>query len=178
VNANELVSRLLETPVEEATVRRPPRSKVWVAVYTGATPGKQVWRSTGLTHRLHALAVAKQWEAEVREQRAALRSLLRKPTVRVNRNPAGAGTGQLTQKEVALLLGMSERGVREVERRAFEKLRRHPLLRQIWQQYQRDELDEDQELELTQEEKAALMGLAQTAEERAVIASILRLIQH
>jgi hypothetical protein len=42
-----------------------------------------------------------------------------------------------TQKQVALALGMSERGVREAERRALEKLRHHPLLQHIWQQYQR-----------------------------------------
>ena len=143
MNANELVSLLLETPVEEATVHRPPRSKVWVAAYTGATPGKQVQRSTGLAHRLHALAVAKEWEAQAREQRATLGQLLKKPTLR-----ASAEAGQLSQKQVAQALGMSERGVREVERRAFEKLRRHPLLQHIWQQYQHGDLDEGQELEL------------------------------
>jgi hypothetical protein len=173
MNANELVSVLLETSMEEATVHRPPRSKVWVAVYTGATPGKQVSRSTRLINRLHALAVAKQWEAEAREARAALGRLLKKPTVR-----ASAGTAQLTQRQVALVLGMSERGVREVERRAFEKLRRHPLLQQIWRQYQHGELDEGEDTDLTPEEKAALWALARTPGERAVIASILRLIQH
>ena len=45
---------------------------------------------------------------------------------------AGRGGAGLTQKEVALVIGMSERGVRAVERRALDKLRRHPALREIW----------------------------------------------
>jgi hypothetical protein len=73
-------------------------------------------------------------------------------------------------------LGLSERSVRAVERRAFEKLRQHPLLRQAWQQFLAGELDE-YEVNLTPEEIEALFNLARTPEERHLIAKVLRLIQ-
>ncbi len=48
-----------------------------------------------------------------------------------------------------MVLKMSERGVREVERRAFKKLRDHPLLKQIWRQYLAGGLDEQASEPLT-----------------------------
>ena len=74
------------------------------------------------------------------------------------------------------LLGMSERGVREVERRAFQKLRNHPLLRQVWQQYLAGELDEHQPV-LSSEEIEALLNVARTSEELALIQKVVRLLQ-
>jgi len=143
MTAVDVVNGLLgEALFAEATVRRPPRSSVWVATFTGPIPGKQVWRTTGLTDRLQALAVARRWEVEARQQRAAFGHLHKKPTVRVRRSRDSGTAGGLAQAEVARRLGMSIRGVREVERRAFQKLRNHPLLKGIWQRYQAGELDE------------------------------------
>ena len=176
-----LVDRLLEeavqthVSVDEATVYRPRRGQIWVASFTGPTGG-QTWKSTGSTDREQALVVAKHWEAEARAQRARLGRTVRMPTVRVRRPETGAGRGLLTQKEVARLLNMSERGVREVERRAFEKIRNHPLMRQVWQQYLAGELDEQQGT-LTPEEVQALCQAARTSEECQLLRKVLRLIQ-
>src|SRR6266566_3593200 len=101
MNAERIVEILLDPGLIEATVRRPPRSRRWVAVFTGVEPGKQVWRSTALTDRTAALALARQWEAEARRQRAASGVLTRKPTIRVWRGSGEAAVGLLTQQEVA-----------------------------------------------------------------------------
>ena len=72
-----------------------------------------------------------------------------KRSIRVSRSRTGVGrpsgitdpdTHQvpLTQHETALLLGISVRAVREDERRAFEKIRRHPAMRTLWRQYAAD----------------------------------------
>ena len=180
--AATIVSTLLDeqplaaVPVCEASVHLPQRSRVWVAAFTGHNGG-QVWRSTGLTDHDQALVLAKHWEAEARAQRLGLGRPLQRPILRVRREePGTARSGPLTQKEVARLLNMSERGVRAVERRAFEKLRQHPLLRQAWQRYLAGELDEHQ-LGLTPEESEALFNLIRTPEERGLIQKVLRLIQ-
>src|SRR5438876_5545452 len=73
--ARRIVELLLDPLLFEATVRRPPRSRRWVAVFTGPEPGKQVWRSTGLTGRSAALALARRWEEQARRQRAATGAL-------------------------------------------------------------------------------------------------------
>ena len=162
-----------KAPVCEASVHLPRSGSIWVASFTGSHGG-QTWKSTGLTDHDQALVLARRWEAEARAQRLKLGRPARKPTLRVRRDsPGAARSGLLTQKEVALLLNMSERGVREVERRAFQKLRQHPLLRQAWRQYQARELDE-QQLELTPEEIEALFSLARTSEERGLIQDLLR----
>jgi 5'-deoxynucleotidase YfbR-like HD superfamily hydrolase len=70
---------------------------------------------------------------------------------------------------------MTERGVREVERRAIQKLRSDPLLRHIWREYLAGQLDE-QQLTLTSDEIGALFNLARTPAERHVIQKVLRLI--
>ena len=175
--AATIVSTLLgEEPLAEASVHLPQRSRVWVAAFTGPNGG-QVWRSTGLTDHDQALVLAKHWEAKARAQRLGLGRPLQRPILRVRREePGTAKSGPLTQKEVAQLLKMSERGVRAVERRAFEKLRQHPLLRQAWQQFLAGELDEHQ-LGLTPEEIEALFNMIRTPEERFLIEKVLRLIQ-
>jgi hypothetical protein len=142
----------------------------------GTPTGGQVWKSTGLTDRDQALLVARKWEAEARVQRARLGRTAKKPIWRVRRPASSTGIGPLSQKEVAMLLNMSERGVREVERRAFQKLRNHPLLRRVWQQYLVGELEEHG-LMLTPEEAEALFRVACTPEERGLIQRVLRLIQ-
>src|SRR5262245_8723857 len=111
----KLVEYLLDEQLFEATVRRPPRSRIWVAVYTGAEPGRQVWRSTGESDYSAALAKARKWEAEARRERAASGGLTRKPTIRVRRGSEEAAAGRLSQEEVATLLGISVRAVRAIE---------------------------------------------------------------
>src|SRR5437773_11073332 len=99
LTAERIVRYLLNPELFEATVRRPPRSRRWVAVFTGPEPGKQVWRSTGLTDRDAALTLAREWEAEARRERAASGALTRKPTIRVRRGSGEALVGLLTQEE-------------------------------------------------------------------------------
>jgi hypothetical protein len=180
MNAEEIVKTLLEeyepemqTPLLEASVHLPPRSRFWVATFSGSEPGKQVWKSTGLTDRSEALLMAKKWETEARVQRAAWRGL-KKPSVRIQHPSQSAG---LTQKEVAVLLHMSERGVREVERRAFKKLRNHPLLKEIWRQHLTGGLDEEAPQRLTRAEIQALFDLVRTPDEQAVIRKVVRIIR-
>jgi hypothetical protein len=178
--ARQLVQRLLgddslTAPVYEASVHRSKRSRVWNAVFTGSSGG-QLSRTTGLTDRDQALLVARRWEAEAADERAKLGHTPKKRRWRVRRPEPGTGAGPLTQREIALLLHMSERAVREVERRALKKLFDDPLLRQVWKQYLAGELDEDQ-LVLTPQEIAALFALAQTPAERNVIRKLLALTQ-
>jgi hypothetical protein len=178
--AGHIIDILLAEPPEErnrvfeASVHRSTRSQIWNAVFTGPGGG-QVSRTTGLTDRDQALLAARKWEAEARAERAKL-GATRKPILRAQRYSSVAGASMLTQREVAQLLRMSERTVRTIERRAFRKIRDHPLMRQIWRQYVAGELDEHQP-SLTQEEIEALFSLARTSEERHLIQKMLRLIQ-
>jgi hypothetical protein len=45
-------------------------------------------------------------------------------------------------REVAMLLKISERGVRTIERHALRKLAQHPQLREIWSSYLAGEISE------------------------------------
>ena len=168
--AQQIVHNLLgeecgaESHLLEASVHRPKRSRVWQAAFTAATGG-QTWKTTGLTNRHQALLVAKKWEAEARAERARLGGTVKRPVWRVRRQASGTGTGPLTQSETALFLGMSERAVRAAEYRAIQKLRQHPLMREIWKDYHSAALDEEHLL-LTQDEIEALFNLARTPEEQ------------
>lgn len=179
-NAGHIVNMLLaqqpvlRSPVAEASVHRGTRSRIWNAVFTGAAGG-QVWKSTGLTDRDQALLVARKWEAEARAERAKLGRTARKPILRVRPSEPGTRVGGLTQKEVALLLNLSERAVRQIEIRAIQKLRNHPLLRQVWRQYLAGELEEGR-YALTPDEIDALFDLVCTPEERDLIQKLLRLM--
>lgn len=42
-------------------------------------------------------------------------------------------TGHLSQGQVAKLLGISRPVVAKAEKRALQKLRNHPLMRQLWE---------------------------------------------
>ena len=75
-----------------------------------------------------------------------------------------------------MLLNISERGVRAIERRALRKLRNHPLLRQVWREYLAGELEENQEA-LTPDEIQALLNLTRTREERSLIQKIVTMTQ-
>jgi hypothetical protein len=77
-----------------------------------------------------------------------------------------------------MVLKISERAVRAIERRALEKLRQHPKLRQFWAEFDTgDRLDapnlEEQATELTPAEIAALFGLVRTEEERLALDKLL-----
>jgi len=176
ITAAMLVEFFLEADLREATVRRPPRGRRWIAVFSGAQPGKQVWQSTGLTDRAAALALALKWEAEARRERAASGALTRKPTIRVRRGSGEAAAGLLTQEDVAALLGLSVRAIREIERRAFEKLRRHPVLQQFWRELGGDVREKVGSYDLSRPEVAALFGLARTPLERRVLHKMLGMI--
>lgn len=82
---------------------------------------------------------------------------------------------------MAALLGISVRAVRQTERRAFEKLRRHPALRRFWREYAGLEkagqsVEETGEEVLSDVELAALMALARAPTERRALVKLLDLI--
>jgi hypothetical protein len=96
----------------------------------------------------------------------------------------GSHTGQpmkrrellgLTQREVGLILGLSERAVRKVEKRALAKLRAHPELRRIWSEIG-GPLDEGF-VPLTTQEVEALLNLTQTPEELGLMYKVICTIQ-
>jgi hypothetical protein len=167
----------LEALVREASVHLPRRGTKWVAAFADET-GKQVWKSTGQRERTTALALAQEWEREARAKRATAGPPPRKGTVRVRPGSPEHQGGLLSQKEVAALLRISERAVRAIEKRAFEKLRRHPALRQFWREWKGGDLDEAAprpDGRLNWVEADALLALAQTPFERHVILKLLRI---
>jgi hypothetical protein len=161
---------IAKVPICEASVHRSAGSLVWQAVFTGAEGG-QIWKSTGLINKQQAMLLARKWEAEARAKRELMGRTARKPIV----HAGGAGQIGLSQREVALIMKLSERAVRQIEKRAIRKLAQHPQLRQVWKEYLGD-LDEDASV-LTPEEIDALFGLAYTTEERLVIRKLLKLVQ-
>jgi DNA-binding transcriptional regulator YiaG len=155
--------------LDEASVRLPPRSTKWVAAFTGPVPGKQIQKSTELSDREAALALAQKWERQAKAQRLARKEEYPgKPSIR-----ARGGEGLLTQQEVAALLRISVRAVREIERRAFEKLKRHPKLQQFWREY--GGIGETA-ADLSAEEISALFFFAETPLELMALQKTLRLI--
>jgi hypothetical protein len=160
-----VVAQLLELhlgPITEATVRLPPRSRRWLAIFTGPD-GRQIARSTGLTNREQALVLARSWEASARIKR-----------IRRTRPPIPLrNAGLLTQAQVGAILRISERAVREIEKRAIAKLRRHPLLRQIWTEFSAHHPDLEESIVLTPGEVTALLALAQTPFEIQAIKAVL-----
>jgi Sigma-70, region 4 len=88
-----------------------------------------------------------------------------------------SGGLQLTQKEVAVIMKVSEPAVRDIERRAIEKLRNHPALKQIWQELHGRDIDEGAvptACQLSRAEEVAILALAQTPFERHVALKLLR----
>ena len=160
----------------EASVHLPRRSSRWVASFRGET-GRQVWRTTGLREPEAALALAKQWEAEAGLRRAAQGGLPRKPTIRVRPGSGERDLGLLTQHEVAAILRISERGVREIERRAFKKLQHHPALRKFWIEHQAGQIKEaaPEAWKLNRAEIAAIYELAKTLSERQALRKLMAL---
>ena len=163
----------------EASVHLPKRGSRYVAAYRGET-GRRVWRTTGLRNRAAALAQARKWEIEAQRKRASQGPVPRKPTIRVRAGSGERELGLLTQKEVAMILKISERAVRQIELRAFEKLRQHPVLKEFWQEYQTGEIKEADlpqfnRCVLSRAEIAALYSLAYSAAERHALTKLLAL---
>ena len=165
----------------DASVHKSTRSTRWVAAFRDET-GRQVWRATGLREREPALVLARRWEAEAKRRGAAQPAAPPKLTIRVRPSSAERQQGCLTQAEVAAILRISERAVREIERRAFEKLRRHPALRDFWREWQTGEIKEtalrvSKQWMLSRAEVAAVYALAGTTVERQALRKLLALTQ-
>ena len=185
---NEIVQILIESdgPVNiealiEVSLHLPHRGTRWVAAFRDET-GRPTWRSTGLQDRAAALAVAQEWEAQAKRRRASQRALPRKPTMRVLPGSGKRELGLLTQKEVATIMKISERAVREIERRAFDKLRRHPALRDFWREYEKGEINEAavptrSAWMLSRAEVAAVYALARTPDERQALRKLFAMAQ-
>jgi Sigma-70, region 4 len=183
---DEIVTVLIETEsplcarrLIEATVHLPTRSRRWVATFRDGT-GRQVWRATGSRNRRNALALAKQWEREAKLKSAAQGAPLRKPTIRVRHGSGERELGLMSQAEVAAVLRISERAVREIERRAFDKLRRHPGLRGFWREHTTGKIAEAfsqaEKWALSQAEITAVYALARTPVEQRALQKLLAVV--
>jgi hypothetical protein len=165
----------------EVSVHLPRRGSRWVASFRDAT-GRQVWRTTGLRDREPALVLARRWEVEAKRKRSVQGAVPTRLTIRVRPGSTEKELGCLSQKEVAAILRMSERAVREVERRAFDKLRRHPALKNLWREWQTGEIKEttlrvSKQWTLSRAEVAAVYALAGTPVERQALRKLLALTQ-
>jgi hypothetical protein len=167
----------LEALMTEASVHLPRRGKVWVAAFRDEH-GEPRWRSTGLTDRKAAQAIADEMEAAARRKRAELGIQTRSKT-RVRAGSGQHALGQLTQREVATIMKISERAVRAIERRAIEKLRNHPVLKEVMREWQGRGIDEGghgTDCQLNREEMAAVLALAKTPYERDTVRKLLRMV--
>jgi hypothetical protein len=173
---SQLVNTLLggehwvEQILGEASIHKPRGGQVWVASFTASSGGQQ-WKSTQTKDPAAALAIAQALEAAAREERTQKDATGKKHRRHLGQ-AAGAG---LTQREVALILGLSERAVRAIEKRALRKLARHPELAQLWREYAGDELSEGDGW-LSDTEKQALLGLARNPAELNALRKVLRLM--
>jgi len=158
----------------EASVHRPRRGRLWVASFTGPFGG-QAWRSTGTADRAAAQAIAQEYEAAARAQRTKFGRARTQQRIYNWRSQGSAGGG-FTQREVAFLMGLSDRAVRTIERRALRKLAQHPKLRELWRQYLAGELTEDG-YTLSEPEIEALLGLARSQAELETILMVLEIVQ-
>jgi hypothetical protein len=163
----------------EASVHPPLRGRIWRASFRDET-GRQRWRSTGTTDRKAALALAHEWEEEAQSKRGAGPRPPQKALIRVMGGRGQADMDLFTQREVALIMKISERAVRNIERRAIAKLYRNPILRKLWREWSRGEIEEGSaprsDWNLTPAEVASIYDLAQTSAERRVIRKVMALI--
>jgi hypothetical protein len=183
----EIVEILIETdgPVSarrliEVSIHLPRRGTKWVAAFRDET-GRQVWRTTGLRDREPALVLARRWEGEAKGRRAAQGAVPPRLTIRVRPGSAEKEHGCLTQAEVAAVLRISQRAVRDAERRGLEKLRRHPALRDFWREWTTGDIKEttlraSKHWMLSRAEITAVNGLARTSEERQALRKLLALM--
>lgn len=119
-----------ERLVNEASVHLPRKGTRWIASYRDHT-GQQRWRSTGLTDKRAAIILAQEWELAERKRRAEHSE----PMPSKRRYTGSRWAVQFTQREVARLLGISQRAVRDIEARALRKLRRHPSIAALWREW-------------------------------------------
>jgi len=185
---NDIVEILIQAdgPVSarrliEVSVHLPRRGSRWVAAFRDGT-GRQVWRTTGLREREPALALAKRWEADAKRKRSVEGAVPTRLTIRVRPGSAEKELGCLSQREVAAILRMPERAVREIERRAFDKLRRHPALKNLWREWQTGQIKETalgaaKQWALNRAEVAAVYAMARTTLERQALRKLLALTQ-
>jgi hypothetical protein len=191
-NSADIVRLLLDLDLDcnvqdliEATVHLPTRGHIWIAVFTGPEPGRQVWRSTGLCNYDDALALAKKWEAQARTERLAQRVGQRPAAQRVRRgqtNPSSSSispVGPLTQAQVAIVLKICERAVREAEQSAVAKLCADPELRKLWREYLTGEVEEalsataPDASQLSELDVATLLSLTRSPLERKTLRQVL-----
>lgn len=104
----------------------------------------------------------------------------KKPTIRVRPGSAEAGVGLFSQQEVAAILRLSVRTVRETERSPFEKLRRHPRLKALWREWLSGQIDEASlriapSSDLSLQEISALFALTRTLLERQALRKLIAL---
>ena len=153
----------------EASVHLPKRGKRWIATYRDGS-GHQFWRSTGQTDRRAAFVVAQKLEQEARKTHAEQGDPIR---------PASkeGSVGQFTQKEIAILMGLSERAVREIEKRALRKLKQHPAVRELWREWVGEGATSTLDLGLTSAEAAAIYALARTRAERQAVDKVMALVR-
>ncbi len=152
----------------EASVHRPNRGRIWVATYRDGS-GRQFWRSTGLSDRSAALILAQELERAARQRRAAEVDQLRPGSM-------SRSEGQFTQKEIAMLMGISERAVRAIEKRALRKLNQHPAVRALWREWIGEGAASVEDAELTDAEIQAVYDLAWAPAERRVLDKLMALI--
>lgn len=169
----------LEALIREASVHLPRRGTKWIAAFRDEH-GKPVWRTTSLTDREAAQVVADKWEAEARRKRALRGMPPRRPIDRVWAGSGEHALALLTQREVAVIMKISERAVRQIERRAIEKLRKHPALKQVWREWQGRGIDEGAQrltdCQLSRAEAEAILALARTPFERSVLRKLLTIV--
>lgn len=185
---HEIVEILIQTdgPVSarrlvEVSVHLPRRGTRWVASFRDER-GRHIWRSTGLREREPALALGKRWEADAKRKRASQGAVPPKLTIRVRPGSAERELGCFSQQEVAAIMRISRRTVREIERRALAKLRSHPALQDFWREWQTGQIKEtalraSKQWPLNRAEVAAVYALARTTVERQALRKLLALTQ-
>ena len=112
--------------------------------------------------------MARRWEEQARRKRAAQGALPRKPTMRYGL------ASLLTQREVGLIMGLSDRTIRQIEKEAFAKVR--SALSAFWREYTGGNLEEANDWALSRAEVAALYRLTRTSAERQALTKLLNLM--
>jgi hypothetical protein len=178
IHADEPVSarRLVEV-----SVHLPRRGTRWIASFRDEK-GRHVWRATGLRGREPALALGRRWEADAKRKRAAQGAAPTRLTIRVRPGSTVKGLGGFSQHEVAAIMRLSRRTVRELERSALAKLRSHPALRDLWREWTTGDIKETRlpvakQWVLRRAEVAAVNALAETPIERQALRKLLALTQ-
>jgi hypothetical protein len=124
----------------EASIHLSTRGKTFNASYRDAS-GRQVWRTTRLRDPEQALKLAQAWEAAEQQKRAAQRHPSGKEKEPASPGRLTSGCG-FSEAEVAAILHVSQRTVRQDLKRAFAKLRQNPALRELWREWTGGEVEE------------------------------------